>query len=139
MRIRSLFDTDITITDGSSFLTLVSAPDADGVSLCVTGRIIGENEDAQLATAPIQPRDNPLLPAVRYAASGETMPAVSDLLQQQLDWYANVSVALPAFASEGRDQRRCHRSAARHRCRRRPAGVEPECGGAAIRDQSADG
>ena len=101
VRIRSLFDTDITITDGSSFLTLVSAPDADGVSLCVTGRIIGENEDAQLATAPIQPRDNPLLPAVRYAASGETMPAVSDLLQQQLDWYANVSVALPAFASEG--------------------------------------
>ena len=96
-RMRSLYDTDITVTDGSRFLTLVSAPDADGISLCVTGRVIEDNEDAQLATATITQREDPLLPAARYQ-DGSQRPDTASLLAAQLEWYATASAAQPAAA-----------------------------------------
>ena len=97
-RMRSLYDTDITVTDGSRFLTLVSAPDADGISLCVTGRVIEDNEDAQLATATITQREDPLLPAAR-CQDGSQRPDTASLLAAQLEWYATASAAQPAAAS----------------------------------------
>lgn len=96
-RMRSLYDTDITVTDGSRFLTLVSAPDADGISLCVTGRVIEDNEDAQLATATITQREDPLLPAAR-CQDGSQRPDTASLLAAQLEWYATASAAQPAAA-----------------------------------------
>ena len=96
-RMRSLYDTDITVTDGSRFLTLVSAPDADGISLCVTGRVIEDNEDAQLATATITQREDPLLPAGR-CQDGSQRPDTASLLAAQLEWYATASAAQPAAA-----------------------------------------
>lgn len=99
-RMRSLYDTDITVTDGSRFLTLVSAPDADGISLCVTGRVIEDNEDAQLATATITQREDPLLPAARYQ-DGSQRPDTASLLAAQLEWYATASAAQPAAAPGG--------------------------------------
>lgn len=96
-RMRSLYDTDITVTDGSRFLTLVSAPDADGISLCVTGRVIEDNEDAQLATATITQREDTLLPAARYQ-DGSQRPDTASLLAAQLEWYATASAAQPAAA-----------------------------------------
>ena len=97
-RMRSLYDTDITVTDDSRFLTLVSAPDADGISLCVTGRVIEDNEDAQLATATITQREDPLLPAAR-CQDGSQRPDTASLLAAQLEWYATASAAQPAAAS----------------------------------------
>ena len=97
-RMRSLYDTDITVTDGSRFLTLVSTPDADGISLCVTGRVIEDNEDAQLATATITQREDPLLPAAR-CQDGSQRPDTASLLAAQLEWYATASAAQPAAAS----------------------------------------
>ena len=99
-RMRSLYDTDITVTDGSRFLTLVSAPDADGISLCVTGRVIEDNEDAQLATATITQREDPLLPAAR-CQDGSQRPDTASLLAAQLEWYATASAAQPAAAPGG--------------------------------------
>ncbi|HJD21988.1 MAG TPA: SpoIID/LytB domain-containing protein [Candidatus Gemmiger faecigallinarum] len=102
-RARSLYDTAITVGDNASFLTLVSDAGTDGVRLCVTGRLIGENEDAQLAPAAITVQDDALLPAARYAASGQEMPDVTQLLARQMEWYATASAALPASADGGAD------------------------------------
>lgn len=99
----SLYDTDIDVEDGSKFLTLVAASDVDGINLCVTGRLIEEGENAQLAAAPIKMQENPLLTAAQYAASGQEMPDTAFLLQAQLEWYAGVSTIRTATASGEED------------------------------------
>ena len=96
---RSLYDTDIDVEDGSSFLTLVGASDVAGVNFCVTGRRIEEDENAQLAAAPIQMQENPLLTAAQYAASGQEAPDTASLLKTQLEWYAGVSTIRAKTAS----------------------------------------
>ena len=96
-RVRSLYDTGITVGDSASFLTLASAPAADGTRLCVTGRLIADNENAQLAAALIEQRTDPLLPAARYQAQGQAMPDVSTQMSQEMEWYLNAGVDVAAF------------------------------------------
>ena len=96
---RSLYDTDIDVEDSSSFLTLVGTSDVSGVNLCLTGRLIEEDENAQLAAAPIQMQESPLLTAAQYAASGQQAPDMASLLKTQLEWYAGVSTIRTKTAS----------------------------------------
>lgn len=101
---RSLYDTDIDVEDGSSFLTLVGASDVAGVNFCMTGRMIEEDENAQLAAAPIQMQESPLLTAAQYAASGQEAPDTASLLKAQLEWYAGVSTIRAKTASGSGEQ-----------------------------------
>lgn len=96
---RSLYDTDIDVEDGSRFLTLVGPSDVEGLSFCMTGRLIEEGENAQLAAAPIQMQESPLLTASQYAANGQDMPDAASLLKSQLEWYAGVSTISTRTAS----------------------------------------
>ena len=98
LRARSLVDTGVTASDGAQFLTLYAGSGADSVSLCVTGRRIGEGENAQLSGSAITRRDDPLLTAAQYAAKGTQMPDVSQKLADAMAWYTGLT--LPAKSAE---------------------------------------
>ena len=98
VKARSLFDTGIEVGDGSRFLTLTAASTEDGVTLCVTGRLIEEGESAYLDPSAIQLTEQPLLSDTQYRISGLSKPDVTGLLSQQVSWYASQSLVRPQAA-----------------------------------------
>lgn len=93
---RSLWQTNVEIGDDSHFLTLTSTTSEEGVLLCVTGRLIGEDEAAALDGASITATEEPLLTALQYQRKDQPMPAVSSLLSASVDRYAQQSAASSA-------------------------------------------
>ena len=93
---RSLWDTGVEIGDRSQFLTLTSTTSEDGVLLCVTGRLIEEEESAALSGASIQAAEEPLLTALQYQKKDQPMPTVSSLLGASVGRYAQQSAASSA-------------------------------------------
>lgn len=93
---RSLWQTEVEIGDDSHFLTLTSTTDEEGVLLCITGRLIQENEAAALDGASITAAEEPLLTALQYQSKNQPMPTVSSLLSASVDRYAQQSAASTA-------------------------------------------
>ncbi|MDD4850317.1 MAG: SpoIID/LytB domain-containing protein [Gemmiger sp.] len=98
MRARTLYDTGVDLPENSTFATLYSTSDEGKVRLCVTGRLITANEDAQLVSSAVSKQAAPLLTAAQYTAAGIEMPDVSELLAQGMAWYAGLTMAQPAAA-----------------------------------------
>lgn len=90
---RSLWQTGVDVGDRSHFLTITSQSDEDGVLLCVTGRLIEEEESAALDGAAITAAEDPLLTALQYQRKNQPMPEVRTLLQASVDSYAQQSAA----------------------------------------------
>lgn len=93
---RSLWNTDVEIGDRSHFLTLTTTTEEDGILLCVTGRVIEEEESAALDGASITAAEEPLLTALQYQRKDQPMPTVSSLLGASVDRYAQQSAASTA-------------------------------------------
>lgn len=93
---RSLWQTDVEVGDRSHFLTVTSHSDEDGVLLCVTGRLIEEEETAALDGASITATEAPLLTALQYQRKNQPMPTISSLLSASVDRYAQQSAAASA-------------------------------------------
>lgn len=90
---RSLWQTGVDVVDRSHFLTITTHTEEDGVLLCATGRLIGEEETAALDGAAITAAEDPLLTAVQYQRKDQPMPEVRSLLQASVDRYAQQSAA----------------------------------------------
>ena len=99
LRARTLYDTGIDMPDNARFLTLRSGSGEGAFDICVTGRLIEPNEDAQLVTSSITKTAAPLLTGVQYTSAGIAMPEVSELLAQSMDWYAARTLARPVSAA----------------------------------------
>lgn len=95
VKVRSLYDTGVAVESDDTFLTLVADSGQDGVRLCITGRLIEENEPAQLSASAIQTVEEPLLTATQYERSGRSAPSLAELLAGQLDWYTAQSAVTP--------------------------------------------
>lgn len=101
IRARSLYDTGIEVGDSARFLTLTADSSEDGVTLCVTGRLIGEKESAYLDPSAIALSAQPLLSDTQYRRSGVSKPDVTGLLGQQIIWYAGQSfVSAPSSGGQ---------------------------------------
>ena len=98
---RSLWETGVEVGDRSHFLTLTCQAEEDGVLLCVTGRMIEEEESAALDGASITATEEPLLTALQYQRKNQPMPTVSTLLSASVDRYAQQSAAGAAKRNEG--------------------------------------
>ena len=101
---RSLWQTNVEFGDDSHFLTLTSTTSEQGVLLCVTGRLIDEDEAAALDGASITAAEEPLLTALQYQRKDQPMPAVSSLLSASVDRYAQQSAASAANRNNGAQQ-----------------------------------
>ena len=99
---RSLWDTGVEVGDRSQFLTLTTTTDEQDVRLCITGRLIEEEETAALDGASITATEQPLLTALQYQRKNQPMPAVASLLGASVDRYAQQSAA--AAANRGQPQ-----------------------------------
>ncbi len=101
---RSLWQTDVEIGDESRFLTLTSTTSEEGILLCVTGRMIGEEESAALSGASITAAEEPLLTALQYQRKEQPMPTVSSLLSASVGRYAQQSAASSANRNNAQAQ-----------------------------------
>lgn len=100
VRARSLYDTGVEVGDGARFLTLAADGGEDGVLLCVTGRLIGEDESAQLMPSAITAAAEPLLTEAQYRREGREAPALVTLLTEQLGWFAEQTAEQPEATPE---------------------------------------
>lgn len=100
---RSLWDTGVEVGDRSQFLTLTTTTDEQGVLLCITGRLIEEEETAALDGASITATEQPLLTALQYQRKNQPMPAVAGLLGASVDRYAQQSAAAAADRGQAQD------------------------------------
>lgn len=101
---RSLWQTNVEIGDDSHFLTLTSTSSEEGVLLCVTGRLIEEDEAEALDGASITATEEPLLTALQYQRKDQPMPAVSSLLSASVDRYAQQSAASAANRNSAQEE-----------------------------------
>lgn len=101
---RTLYDTGVSAADGESFLTLIGQSSHDGVSLCVTARLVGEKEDTALNTT-VSENADALLTGTLYAAEGKSAPDRAALMSTQLDRYTALTAARAGSgsASDGSD------------------------------------
>ena len=90
MGARSLYNTTSATADGESFLTLVGDSSTEGVRLCVTGRLVRQDEDPSL-TATLSENENALLTGVQYATDGKAAPDRTDLIAGQMERYTNLT------------------------------------------------
>ena len=90
MGARSLYNTTSAAADGESFLTLVGDSSTEGVQLCVTGRLVREDEDPAL-TATLSENENALLTGVQYAADGKSAPDRTSLISSQMERYTTLT------------------------------------------------
>ncbi|HIZ48419.1 MAG TPA: SpoIID/LytB domain-containing protein [Candidatus Gemmiger excrementavium] len=100
---RSLWDTGVDVGDRSRFLTLTGASGEEGVQLCITGRLVEEDETAALDGAAIMAAEEPLLTALQYQRKNQPMPAVGSLLSASVDRYAQQSAASVANRNNAQD------------------------------------
>lgn len=87
---RSLYNSTSASADGESYLTLVGGSSTDGVRLCVTGRLVHEDEDPSL-TETISENENALLTGVQYENEGKSAPDRSALMSSQMDRYTTLT------------------------------------------------
>lgn len=90
MGARSLYNTTSASADGESFLTLVGDSSTEGVRLCVTGRLVREDEDPAL-TATLSENENALLTGVQYANDGKSAPDRTSLIASQMERYTSLT------------------------------------------------
>lgn len=90
MGARSLYNTTSAAADGESFLTLVGDSSTEGVQLCVTGRLVREDEDPAL-TATLSENENALLTGVQYATEGKASPDRTSLISSQMERYTSLT------------------------------------------------
>ena len=90
MGARSLYNTTSASADGESFLTLVGDSSTEGVRLCVTGRLVREDEDPAL-TATLSENENALLTGVQYATDGKSAPDRTSLIASQMERYTSLT------------------------------------------------
>lgn len=87
---RSLFNSTAASADGESYLTLVGDSSTEGVRLCVTGRLVRDDEDPAL-TATISTNENALLTGVQYENAGKSAPDRSTLMSTQMERYTTLT------------------------------------------------
>lgn len=87
---RSLYDSTAASADGESYLTLVGDSSTDGVRLCVTGRLVHDDEDPAL-TATISENEDALLTGIQYEAEGKSAPDRTTLMSSQMERYTNLT------------------------------------------------
>lgn len=90
MGTRSLYNSTSSSADGESFLTLVGDSSTEGVQLCVTGRLVRQDEDPAL-TATISTNENALLTGVQYENEGKAAPDHTTLLTGQMQRYTDLT------------------------------------------------
>ena len=83
---RSLYNSTSASADGESYLTLVGDSSTEGVHLCVTGRLVRDDEDPAL-TATISTNENALLTGAQYESQGKSAPDRAALMSSQMERY----------------------------------------------------
>lgn len=100
MGARSLYNSTSSSADGESFLTLVGQSSTDGVNLCVTGRLVREDEDPAL-TATISENENALLTGAQYATEGKSAPDRTSLISSQMERYTSITALRAGTGGSG--------------------------------------
>ena len=89
---RSLYDTGNDAADGETFVTLVGPSGTEGVQVCVTGCVVGAQEDPTLS-AQVQTNESALLPASMYEVTGRQAPEPGTALGDQMSRYTALTAA----------------------------------------------
>lgn len=87
---RSLYNSTSASADGESYLTLVGDSSTEGVRLCVTGRLVHDDEDPAL-TASISTNENALLTGLQYESAGKSAPDRMTLMSSQMERYTTLT------------------------------------------------
>lgn len=87
---RSLYNSTAASADGESYLTLVGDSSTEGVKLCVTGRLVHDDEDPAL-TSTISTNENALLTGIQYENEGKSAPDRTTLMSSQMERYTTLT------------------------------------------------